>query len=1106
MLQSMITVSCGVLGLIASTTMAQVAPPNGIRPSDVRHDALVHCTVVTQPGTVIDDATIVMKDGWIVAVGPAASTPIPAGATSHDCTGLTAYAGFIEPYLPVDTTAQARAAASQADAHWNPRVTPQVRVRDAQLPAASTRDGLRDAGFCVAASWPSAGALRGSGAMLTLAAEDTNVMWLGEDLGQVAAFDRFTPPEGQEPPFDSPRAVAYPASRMGAIALVRQVMRDAAWSRQASLAWFAQPTGQEPPRASAALTALAPCLPKSGARALPFVIECSDEHAVLHTKRLLDEAGWIGWCVASGLEFRELDAVVATRLPLVVPLDFAKAPDLANPRRADQISLRELGTWACSPMNPALLSERGVTMALTTHRLKDRGDLHARLRTAVEHGLSPDAALAALTTTPASLLGLGSTHGRIAPGSMANVVLMEGTLAAKGAQVRRVWVAGRESIVKSRPTLPIQGGFVMTSGDRSVRGSIDLTKGTISLMKPPTEGAEAGSKPSFAKADKVELGQRTIAFVAPAGTIDPSSRMRVVGEADGQAIRIECTTPQGVRTVWTMVADATVPAADGDGPAAATKETGGDSVAQGAAAASKEDDAAVEKDPRLPAAMALLRTAPFGDAGVRFERTAKGDRVPGAIERTVLRNATVWTSASAGIIEGCDVLMDGGKIAAIGRALVVPAGTKEIDCTGRHITPGLIDCHSHTGVLGEVNEWTQACTAEVGIGDVIDPTDINWHRQLAGGLTAANQLHGSANPIGGRNSVVKLTWGEPASAFPIPDAKPGIKFALGENVVRPRDRYPDTRMGVEAYMRDRFRAAAEQRAALARWNALPAATRARTVPPYVDDELTVLGEILAGERVVHCHSYRQDEIVMLLDLADELGFKVATLQHILEGYKVADRIARHGAGASSFSDWWAYKMEVMDAVPHNGAVMAGQGVLTSFNSDSDELARRMNTEAAKACRYGGLEPAEALKFVTINPAIQLGIGHRTGSLEVGKDADLVVWTTDPLSSYALCDQTWIEGVKRFDRVADRLRRAEDAALRAQLLEAAFERGGLDRPPSKPDSEGGGRRRGPTLLARMLDTREDAFWEMYRRGQDPAAVRSGECGCGAAMTIFGGGDQ
>ena len=1109
MLQTMTTVSCGVLGLIASTAVAQVAPPNGMRVSDVRHDALVHCTVVTQPGTLIDDATIVMKDGWIVAVGPAATTPIPAGATAHDCTGLTAYAGFIESYLPIDTTTQARAAASQADAHWNPRVTPQVRVRDAQLPAASMRDGLRDAGFCVAAAWPSAGAMRGSGAAFTLAADDANVMWLGNDLGQVAAFDRFTPPEGQEPPFDSPRAVAYPASRMGAIALVRQVMRDTAWNKQATTAWLTQPTGQEPPRASAALAALAPCLPKSGARALPFVVECSDEHAVLHTKGLLDEAGWIGWCIASGLEFRELDAVVATRLSLVVPLDFAKAPDLTNPRRADQISLRELGTWACSPMNPALLAERGVTMALTTHRLKDRGDLHARLCTAAEHGLSADAALAALTTTPANLLGLSATHGRIAPGSMANVTLMEGTLASKGAQVRRVWVAGRQSIVKPQPVLPIDGGFVMTSGNRSMRGSIDLKKGSISLMKPPVEGAEAGSKPEFAKADKIDLGQRTISFVAPAGTLDAAARVRVVGEADGAAIRIETVTPRGERTVWTMVADPTVPTVDGADATAGGAREPADAAAGApdvAAATSTETEASTRKDSRHPAAMALLSTAPFGDAGVRFERTDKGDRVPAPMQRTVFRNATVWTSAATGIMEGCDMLIDGGKVAAIGRALAVPAGTLEIDCAGRHITPGLIDCHSHTGVLGEVNEWTQACTAEVGIGDVIDPTDINWHRQLAGGLTAANQLHGSANPIGGRNSVVKLKWGEPASAFPIPDAKPGIKFALGENVVRPRDRYPDTRMGVEAYMRDRFRAAAEQRAALARWNALPGATRSRTVPPHVDDELTVLGEILAGERVVHCHSYRQDEIVMLLDLADELGFKVATLQHILEGYKVADRIARHGAGASSFSDWWAYKMEVMDAVPHNGAVMAGQGVLTSFNSDSDELARRLNTEAAKACRYGGLEPAEALKFVTINPAIQLGIGQRTGSLEAGKDADLVVWTTDPLSSYALCDQTWIEGVKRFDRTLDRARRTEDAALRAQLLEAAFEQGGMDRPPSRPESDGGGRRRGPTLLARMLDTREEAFWEMYRRGQDPAAVRSGECGCGAAMTIFGGGDQ
>jgi len=652
--------------------------------------------------------------------------------------------------------------------------------------------------------------------------------------------------------------------------------------------------------------------------------------------------------------------------------------------------------------------------------------------------------------------------------------------------------------VKPQPVLPIDGGFVMTAGDRSMRGRVDLAKGSITLLKPPVEDAEAGSKPGFAKVERVELGQRTISFVAPAGTLDPKERVRVVGEADGTAIRLETVTPRGDRTIWVMIADATVPAGD---DAAAGSTADGASAADGAKDATKEGD----KDPRLPAALALLSTAPFGDAGVRFERTGQGDRKPVPVPATVLRNATVWTSAKAGILEGCDVLIDGGTVKAIGRALTVPAGTVEIDCTGRHVTPGLIDCHSHTGVLGEVNEWTQACTAEVGIGDVIDPTDINWYRQLAGGLTAANQLHGSANPIGGRNSVVKLKWGESASAFPVPDAKPGIKFALGENVVRPRDRYPDTRMGVEAYMRDRFRAAAEQRTALARWNALPAATRKSTVPPYVDDELTVLGEILAGERVVHCHSYRQDEIVMLLDLADELGFRVATLQHILEGYKVADRIARHGAGASSFSDWWAYKMEVMDAVPHNGAVMAGEGVLTSFNSDSDELARRLNTEAAKACRYGGLEPAEALKFVTINPAIQLGIGHRTGSLEVGKDADLVVWSADPLSSAALCDQTWIEGVKRFDRIADRERQAQDAALRSQLLEAAFEGGSADRPPAKPEGEGG-RRRGPTLLARMLDTREEAFWEMYRRGEDPAAVRSGECGCGAAMNAFGGGER
>ncbi len=1083
------TISSVTLSAVAAVVL-QSPPINGIRPSDVRFDAVVHCTLVPEPGVRIEDATVVMRDGWIVAAGPSGTTVIPEGCTPHDATGWIAYAGFVEPFMEVDSSAAARAASTQADAYWNNRVTPHVRAPEASRPDAAMRTALRDQGYCVAAAWPSVGVFRGTGALLTLAEADAHAQWIKTDVGQAIAFDRFTPTESQENSDDEPRGVVFPASRMGAIALVRQVLRDASWKCAADAAWERSPTGQDQPAASAALDSLAPSVRADGADRVPLVFDCTDEHAVLHASALMAEGGATGWCVASGTEFRALDEIAKTGLPLVVPIEFAKAPETADPRRAAQHSLRDLASWACAPMNPSLLAERGVQISLTTHRMRDRSAFAAKLRSARAAGLSPDQTLAAITTAPARLLGMESSLGRVAPGFAAHLVLCDGELAATGTRVRSVWVAGRESVVKRTPTLPFDGGFAMLSDDRSVRGRLDAKRGAVRFLTPPAEGAEAGAPPSFVDAQQVELGVGRVSFVAPKGTLDANARVRVVGEVDGAVLRLEAALPDGTRRSWIASADATVPEPPTPAPGSADGPPPADA-----------DDAPRDAGTAPPeAARAVLATAPFGDFGVRVQRTADGARVPAPLVPTVLRNATVWTSAADGVREACDVYIERGVIRAIGPSLKVPDGTTELDCTGKHLTPGLVDCHSHTGILGDVNEWTQACSAEVGIGDVIDPTDINWYRQLAGGLTAANQLHGSANPIGGRNSVVKIKWGEPASAFPVPDAKPGIKFALGENVVRSTDRYPSTRMGVEAFMRDRFRAAAEQRVAVERWNTLSPERQSRTVPPRVDDELTVLAELLAGERVVHCHSYRQDEIVMLLDLAESLGFRIATLQHILEGYKVADRIAKHGAGASSFSDWWAYKMEVLDAVPYNGAVLTGQGVLTSFNSDSDELARRLNTEAAKACRYGGVAPADALKFVTINPAQQLGIGHRTGSIEVGKDADLVVWSNDPLSSYAVCLHTWVEGVKRFDRAEDQARRDEDAALRRALLAYAFESGSTD--PPAPSGKRSGPRRAPTLLARMLDSRDDASWELYRRGLDPASVRAGECGC-ASESMAGG---
>lgn len=409
-------------------------------------------------------------------------------------------------------------------------------------------------------------------------------------------------------------------------------------------------------------------------------------------------------------------------------------------------------------------------------------------------------------------------------------------------------------------------------------------------------------------------------------------------------------------------------------------------------------------------------------------------------QTVLVKNATIWTVGSQGTVEHGDLLVSGGVIKAVGHNLGAPPHAVLIDGSGLHVTPGIIDCHSHTAIDGDVNESTHSVTAEVRIKDVLDPFSIAMLRELAGGVTSANVLHGSANTIGGQVVTCKWRFGEAPELLLMRGAPEGIKFALGENPKqshwgdRKHPRYPQTRLGVAELIRERFVAARDYRKA---WTEFRAG--ARPLPPRKDYQLETLLEIIDGKRYVHCHSYRQDEILTLIRLAEELGFSVKTFQHVLEGYKVSDEIARHGAGASTFSDWWAYKHEVMDAIPYNGALMHDRGVVTSFNSDSDELARRLNTEAAKAVRYGNLSTEEALAFVTINPARQLGVDNRVGSLEPGKDGDFVVWTANPLSQGAICLQTWIEGRKYFDRAEDlansKRRAAEHEALAALARKA-----------------------------------------------------------------------
>ena len=387
------------------------------------------------------------------------------------------------------------------------------------------------------------------------------------------------------------------------------------------------------------------------------------------------------------------------------------------------------------------------------------------------------------------------------------------------------------------------------------------------------------------------------------------------------------------------------------------------------------------------------------------------------------------------MLESATVLIESGKIVAVGKDIELPEGVKKIDCTGRHVTPGIIDCHSHAASDGGMNEMGDAITAEVRIADFVDPDDITIYRQLAGGVTAANLLHGSGNPIGGQSQVVKFRWGDGAEEMKLHDAPAGIKFALGENVkrrARPGSggRYPQSRMGVDELIVDAFRAALAYRGEQRRWE------RDRTgLPPRRDLELDALLEILEHQRWIHCHSYRQSEVLSLLRTLELYNIRVGTLQHILEGYKLAPELVAHGAMSSCFSDWWAYKFEVYDAIPHNGSLMHQAGIVVSFNSDNMEMGRRLHQEAAKACKYGGTSCEDALKFVTLNVAKQLRIDQRVGSIEPGKDADVAVWSGPPLSNFSRCEQTWIDGRLFFDIALDREMRKRDDKLRAELIQA-----------------------------------------------------------------------
>ena len=1210
------------------TSGQSVPPPDDIRAPESRRDALMNATVITRPGEMLEGATILLRDGLVEAIG--SDIKAPPGYRVHDLSGLHVYPGFIDAGVSAPAGDALQRARTGAGAHWSPKIVPQVLMRDSAGLDAARRKSLRQAGFAIAQVLPEDGLLRGRGAVVLVADRDRDRRTIIDGM-QTAAFETGGWGGG------------YPNSQMGAISLVRQSLAEADWHARALGIHAANPVGIDPPEQADALTALGDVVTGK----VPIAFVANDELEAMRAARVAREFGLDAAIIGSGTEFRRLDEVVATGLPIVVPLKYPKKPEVTDPYAADRVTLRDLQTWEHAPSNAARLLDRGAMVALTSRGLSSPDAFHAAVRKAIEAGLPADEALACITVRPARMLGIDSVAGTLAPGRLANLVVTDGELFAKDAEIREVWVGGRRDEVKRKTRFPLEGDFdVIVDGEllEDLEASIDREKGRLAIgpVKTEEDEEEDGEEDEEKDETEEEMDADLDSESKPGGddeadedsmpevkdpvsgtwdcTIDvpnmgelPVTMTFLLGENDqvtGEMSSEMFSAELGGRfnrnasTLEISMSMERGPGAeiklkiDGGSLDGSSVMMGGQTAnVTGSRIGGSEAGEDTDEQPKSARSRGRLRNIKLGSRGLGFagdgglfglEGDVVGtavvieDRVVGSLQtldgrfvpfelvpsipeeeaeeteedaeaepeeqdaeegedqpetpdlaplpvplgvygrlepvkpRTVLvREADIWTCADDGILEDTDMLVQDGRIVAIGRGLEAPEGAMVIEAAGQHLTPGLIDCHSHTGISGGVNEGAQPNTAEVRIGDVINPDDIDWFRQLAGGLTAANQLHGSANAIGGQNSVVKIRWGGTIEDMRLDSAPSGIKFALGENVKRGGG-YPNTRMGIAAFIEDAFQAAIEREAAMERFEALSPEEQARTLPPRPDFELDAIAEILAGDRLIHCHSYRQDEILMLLRLCERYDVRIGTLQHILEGYKVADAIAAHGAGASSFSDWWAYKMEVMDAIPYSGTLMHDVGVLVSFNSDDDELATRMNDEAAKAVRWGGLDEAEALKFVTLNPAKQLGIDDRVGSIEIGKDADFVLWNASPLSSYARCEQTWIDGARMYEREEARAAHAEAMKERGRLIAKASgapdpedemkpsEAGGDDSGRRGPGPPGGVRgRRGPrptSLLARMLDDRERFLLERVARGEDPAAIEAGECGCGTGSMI------
>lgn len=1102
-------VSCLAAGALSQPTGTSplAEPQNGPREVDPGRHLIIGGNVHLSPSQMIpaeqvpviriENGTItsVITDSRVARIDPAGFRVWTLDEDDH------VYAGFVEPWFEIDG---ADLDGDRPGRHWSEHVTPERDILDGAGLSDSDRESLRKLGFVAAAIAPDGGIFRGHGAVVSTGDTPENPASDRPTVYRARAFntmDFVTSGWGGQ--------MSYPTSQMGAIALLRQVLSDLGWQQAA------RDTGAE----------IAPNALDAIMESDRFVFDTDHEQEILQADALFGDMDRL-IVVGSGTELRRLEAIAASDRPLILPLRYPRKPDVSSVGKAESVELETLMLWEQAPATARRVADIGITAALTSSKSRKRGDFHKNMITAIEHGLSADDALAMITTVPAAMLGVEDRLGRIEQGRPANLVIASEPLfdpEARDAEILDVWVEGVRHEINESEGSAFDGAWTMRVGPDDAPAfemHFEVDGGKVKL----TENWQ-DDEPATNNARNVEIDDNAISFL-------------IDDEDDGSGSYVVSgtltTTIDGAERIFGS-------AIDPSGEAFAWHAVRGEPIGDD----DETDESAEEDDAETPEV--------GGHPGYPFGPYAMAE-LPGQ-RSLVLMNATVWTSGAAGIIERGYVMMKGGTITAVGPMpegdLPIPEGFDAINLDGAHITPGIVDAHSHTGTWTfGTNEAGQAVTAEVRMADTNDPDHINWYRQLAAGVTAVNTLHGSANPIGGQNLIQKVRWGvQHPRDMHLEGATPGIKFALGENVIQVNwgdtytSRYPKTRMGVDALMRDRFTAAREYALAwhatmnsdefgdleyalpenlvasfatiaegLAEGEALPEVTEL----PRRDYELDALAEILAGDRLIHCHSYRQDEILMLANIARDFGFTIGSYQHGLETYKVAEAVKAHSLGGSLFSDWWAYKVEVQDAIPYAGPILWETGTRVSFNSDSDNLVRRLNTEAAKMIKYGkdlGLDipPADALAVVTINPAIQLGVDDRVGSIEVGKDADLAVWSGDPLSSLSRNLHTFIDGREYWSESMDAEHRDRIRAERARLIGKLIEKPGArsddSDSESSEDTEGvdegideGVDGDPPRRLAQriLLDNLKAHHRRLWLEGKDLGEpMKPGDCGCGLA---------